>query len=190
MKPFLKYLALCLFFELPLSAGAQTAFKPQRLGLSSSLKGYGLVLNTDSNRKEKTLNSFCLYLDCYKLFSNQEDTPGYKFLYSHNALLKQGYLNDAIVYSVYAGSGGVLGFVRDYSQLAHLNRGVEIGLCVSGGTLLSFRDSNWELGLSFFAEFALHLRQDEEVAHKINLSWYANGLFRTLLPQINVFYRF
>lgn len=190
MKPCLKYSCLILLLCFSSGAGAQVPFQPRRLGLSSSPKSFGLILDTDSNRKEKTFNSYALFLDCYQLLSGEEEKPGYKASYSHNTIIRQGYLNEGMVYFLYAGSGGVLGYVRDYSSATHKNRGLELGLTAGGGILLAFKDSKWEIGLSFLAEFALHIRQDESVSHKTDLSWYANGLFRAPLPMLNVYYRF
>ncbi len=160
-----------------------------RIGIVSSYKSYSLNYITSSPKHINGFDELSLIMDCYGLYNDAISSPGFKLDYSHNTIIKRIVLNEEIAYIVYAGAGGLIGYVKDYSELPR-NYGGIVGLSTKIGSIVAFRNSNFEIGLSFTAEWALHLRRMEESHGKLGLSWYANGLIWAFVPQISIFRRF
>lgn len=160
-----------------------------RAGLNNSFKTQGISLMTNSNRKENTFNSYLVGLDTYGIYQKKTTQPGVKFQFSHNTVLSYKEITNGVFCLLYAGGGGVAGYVKDYASTMR-NSGVLLGITASAGGLLAFSGTRFELGMDFTAEMGLHLRKMVESNGSLGLSWYANGLIRALIPQILIYYRF
>lgn len=161
----------------------------RRIGIVSSYKSYSFSYIAPSLKHESAFDEFSVIMDCYGLYNGSVPNPGLKLNYSHNTILKRIVFNDEIACIVYAGAGGLLGYVRDFSELPR-NHGGIAGLSTTIGSIFAYRNSNFEIGLNFTAEWALQLRRMEESHGKLGLSWYANGLIWALIPQISIYRRF
>lgn len=184
-------LVICALFCLAIPVRAQKEnLQIIRAGLTSSFKSQSVSLITNSNRLEGTFNTFLLSLDTYGIYQQKTIYPGIKFTGLHNAIVySDSFAGGQVKFILYAGGGGVLGYVKDYAPSIR-NHGGIIGLATSVGTIFAFPDTRFELGVDFTAELALQLRKMEENNGNLGLSWYANGLIRALIPQISIFYRF
>ncbi len=171
------------------SSAQEGRIKVLRVGVMNSIKEQSVSVLTSSSKKENTYNTYSLSLDCYGTFNHKTKYPGVKFIFSHNTILHRATLNDSIDYLLYLGAGGVCGYVRDYSNLKYAPGGL-LGLTTSAGCIMAFAGTNFELGLDFTAQWALHLRRMEEHNNRLGLSWYANGLIYALIPQVCIIYRF
>lgn len=186
-----KTFALCfiLCLTIPLRAQAERIHFI-RAGLTSSLKDQSISLIANSNRMEGTFNAFHLTLDTYGIYEQKTIYPGVKFSAMHNAVIySDSFADNQIKYVVYAGGGGVVGYVKDYAPTIR-NHGGILGVAMNVGMIFAFPGTNFELGLNGVAELALQLRKMEEKNGELGLSWYANGILRTLIPQICIYYRF
>lgn len=172
-----------------LSSAQEGGIKVLRLGVMNSIKEQSIVVLTNSSKKENTFNTYSLSADCYGIFNHKARQPGVKFMFSHNTILHRVTLNESIDYLIYIGAGGVCGYVRDYSNMK-FNPGALLGLTTSAGCIMAFAGTNFEMGLDFTAQWAIHLRQMEEQNARLGLSWYANGLIYALIPQVCIIYRF
>lgn len=180
---------LCFCLALPLRAQNE-GIRLIRAGIISSFKAHSISLITSSNRKESTFNAFNLSLDTYGIYNQRTIYPGVKFTCMHNAIIYADRLAGNMVrYVIYAGGGGVLGYVKDYAPSIR-NHGGILGLATNLGAIFAFPDTRFELGLDCTAELALQLRKMEEANGDLGLSWYANGVLRALIPQISIYYRF
>ena len=160
-----------------------------RVGLVSSFKAHSIIILSNSDKKEDSFNSYFLSLDTYGLYSHINDKAGVKAGVIHNSIIEKGFIDKSVAYIIYAGAGGVAGYVRDYSTIER-NLGFIFGLNTSVGALASFKGSKLELGVEFDAEWAFQIRKMEESDGRLGLSWYANGILRALFPNISLFYRF
>lgn len=162
-----------------------------RIGEMSSIKGHSLSLLTTSNRKEDAFLRFSATLDTYGILSHKTTSFGGKFSATHNTIFRNGSFNEEVFYILYMGAGGVAGYLRDYYRESIKNPGVIFGVTASVGAIVAFKRSHVELGLDFSSDLALQLRKMEETTdERLGLSWYANGIFGALIPQIAIYYRF
>lgn len=162
--------------------------KINRVGLVSSFSSQTLSLLRPSERNENTFDDFQICLDTYGLYTREITSPGIKLRYLHNTILKNDKINDSIAYIIYMGAGATVGYVRDYSPLPR-NHGYIMGMALTAGCIFAFKDSNVELGVNLVGELAFHLRSMEEQIGQLGLSWYANGIFRSPMPQISIYYK-
>ena len=160
------------------------------LGLFNSLKGIGVSLELD--KKAKEFNSFALYAEMFGIPTGRCSTPGVKFNWSHNFILRQ-FENDATVYSLYAGPGISCGYMRDFEvgerqSDARLkltrNPGISAALSGSGGCRFAFK-GRIALDLSFTADLGIFIRKDETL-NNFDLNLYRNGLAQCFYPQLSI----
>lgn len=170
-----------LLTTLSVSASAEV----DRLGLYNSPKGFGLKM--ENVLDERQSNTLTLYADIDGLILDNEKWPGVKLSYSHNHFFKKGNLPEA-EYAFYVGAGASAGWVRDFSRETARHKGICACLETSIGVLFTF-SGHIDLALDFTLEAGLHFRKEELYGNPA-VSWYANGVFKTPLPQLTIFYRF
>lgn len=174
--------ALLCFFSCPLRAQVEI----ERVGLCSSWKEFALSFGLHGTSRN-IRNTVSLSADMDALFSGRQKIPGVKLTYLHQNILSAGrFTSSDAYYSLYAGGGGVAGYVTDGQGSIHSPMA---GLAAEFGILGSFPSSGFDVALAFKAEFALLLTPSEDYAPK-RLGWYRNGLRRAYLPEIIIYYRF
>ncbi len=188
-QPILSLAFLCLY--LCSASARQNGLDITRIGETSSFKGHSISVLTTNDRRENSFLRFTATLDTYGMLSDRTTKPGVKASVTYNTIVRNGSINEDIVYIVYLGAGGVTGYLKDYYKESVRNHGVILGIAPTVGGMVAFRGTNIELGLDFTAEVALQLRRMEETSSgRLGLSWYANGLLRALIPQVSIYYRF
>ncbi len=180
---------LCLF--VPSLSAWDKGVDITRIGEMSSIKGHSLSVLTTSNRRENAFLRFSATLDTYGILSHKTSSFGGKLSATHNTIFKNGSFDEDVRYILYVGAGGVAGYLKDYYRESIRNHGVIFGVTASAGGIVAFRRSHVELGIDFSSDLALQLRRMEEATDaRLGLSWYANGIFGALIPQIAIYYRF
>lgn len=183
--------ALCLLFNC-VSASAQDGVG---VGVFSSPKGIGLALETPA--AGESFNTFTLYADIYGIIPGRCLYPGYKFIFAHNSVFAT-VSGDDLLYEFYAGPGASLGYVREYEPYIYTdyrkflsgNFGAVACASASVGCRVSFPRRKISLNLSWTAEGGVFLDRNEDNPSGFEVSFYRNGLFSALYPQLTISYRF
>ena len=63
-----------------------------------------------------------------------------------------------------------------------------LGMAAGAGVIFIFPGAI-DIAVGVTGEFGLHLRTDEQYGN-LDLSWYENGVLKSLIPQITLYYRF
>ena len=168
---------LMLCFCLGARAGDRFA------GLYNSPKGFGLSFCTE--RHESSFNTYSAVADLTGVITGEHSAPGIYFNYSRNTVLRSGVKGDALCV-LYAGPGVSAGYLRDAGKESY---GAMVALSGTLGGRFLFGD-RIALDLSINADLGVHLREKDHKGDGIGLFLYKNGLFRTILPQLKIEYRF
>lgn len=150
-------------------------------GLFNSYKGFGLSFMREG--KDRQDYSFTLIADIYGLPSGTVEKPGIKGNFSRiymMDLIPAGFADVRI----YAGPGISVGYVHDRGKG---NPGFVGALSGTAGLHADF-GRNISLQFGFTAEFGLHYRTDERFDIK-DLSFYKNGIFESLYPELTIYFK-
>jgi len=183
-KPALIILIVSTAIFFPLVASAES--RVERAGIVNSPKGFGISMGIQQSDRQ-IYNTLNLVADLEGILDGSEDTPGIKFSYIHENILKAGTIRDDVGYKLFFGGGFSAGFVKDHGPSVR-NHGAMLGMAAAAGVIFIFPGSI-DIALSFTGEFGLHLRTDEKYGN-LDLAWYENGVIKAPIPQITLYYRF
>lgn len=158
----------------------------ERVGVINSPKSFGVSLGIaqDDRRIYNTVN---LTADLEGILGGTESTPGVKFTWLHENILKRGVIRDDVAYAFFVGGGFSTGYVKDHGA-PDRNHGAILGLSAGTGVIFLFK-ANIDISISMTGEFGMQLRKDETFG-TLDLSWYENGVIKAWIPQITLYYRF
>ena len=167
-----------------------TCTDAQTLGIFSSPKGFGVTSLLNAGSRSDAFDCLTIYADIYGLPMDRADYPGIKICYSRCNVVG-AFDNRYSQHLLYVGPGISTGFVHDYdrsvSSLVKLNNnpGVCLTLTCRFGLLIQVPDKGINIDFSAQLEAGMHLRDDEILKQK-DLTWYKNGLYLALYPQISI----
>lgn len=171
-------------------SGCPSAFaqnrRVERAGVLSSPKEFGVSLGIQQEDR-RVYNTVSLTADMEGILDGTETQPGIKFSWLHQNALKTGYIRDDITYRFYLGGGFATGYVRDHGAPGR-NMGPILGMAAGAGVLFLF-PNNIDIAVGITGEFGFQLREDETYG-TLDLSWYANGVFKAPIPHVTLYYRF
>ena len=156
------------------------------MGILSSPKVFGISLGIQQEDR-RVYNTVSLAADLEGILDGTETTPGVKFTWLHQNQIRGGVIRDDIDYRFYLGGGFTTGYVRDHGDPGR-NMGPILGMAAGAGVLFLF-ENNIDVAISFTGEFGFQLRKDETFG-TLDLSWYANGVYKAPIPQVTLYYRF
>lgn len=182
MKECINRAVICLLLLLG-SGGVARAQETNsfRIGSFHSAKGFGVCY--EQILDEYHFDSFCLYADMGGVLIGEHSTPGIKFNYTRDIVFKTIDRKDKTV-SLYAGPGLCCGYISDFKS----PKSMAAGIHGTVGALLSY-GHKLELSFSFSTDLAFKLIKDDRRNGTI-LSFYDSGLFKLLIPEIKILYRF
>ena len=153
-------------------------------GIFNSPKGFGI--DWCSIRSDGTyFNSFNLYLDLCGVISGRTGTPGVKFDFCHDIIVKEKTVGQTRCL-IYAGPGASVGYLRDFKSET---MGAMIALNGSAGAKFIFnRGLSLDIGLG--AELGLDISHKDSDPNAKVVTLYKNGLIRLLYPQLKIEYSF
>ncbi|MBR6457321.1 MAG: hypothetical protein IKS71_01870 [Bacteroidales bacterium] len=158
----------------------------ERAGIINSPKEFGIALGIQQSDRQ-VYNTLHLTADMEGILDATETQPGIKFTWLHQNQIREGIIREDVNYKLYFGGGFTTGYVRDNGAPGR-NMGPILGLASGVGVLFLFQN-NIDIGITFTGEFGFQLREDETFG-TLDLSWYANGVYKALIPQITLYYRF
>lgn len=148
----------------------------RELAVQGGVQGLGLTYSFPAE-KNNNFQSVSIFIDYQGLLFGRASTPGGCLRYDyHFSLMNQGRM------LLYAGPGAMAGYVTDRSQ----PYGLVMGLVGNLGFKYLF-DRNITLGASLHPVVGYHVHRVDGQA-KLNL--YQSGLWRTILPEFSIGYRF
>ncbi len=168
---------------------ARAQRRVERVGLLSSPKGFGVSMGIQQEDR-RLYNTVSLMADLEGILDGTESTPGIKFTWLHQNQIRGGVIREDVDYRFYVGGGFTTGYVRDMRDRDDISRnlGAILGMAAGAGVLFLFQN-NIDVAISVTGEFGMQLRKDETYG-TLDLSWYANGVFKALIPQVTLYYRF
>lgn len=181
---FITLLALAALFLGCNEAYAQR--RVERAGIVNSPKEFGISLGVQQSDRQ-IYNTVYLTADLEGILDGTETQPGVKFTWLHQNQIREGIIREDVDYKIYLGGGFTTGYVRDHGEQGR-NMGPILGMAAGAGVLFLLQN-NIDIGITFTGEFGLQLREDE-IFHTLDLSWYANGVLKALIPQVTLYYRF
>ena len=183
-KPAFIQLIAAVLLLFPVAASAQS--RVERIGIVNSPKEFGISLGLKQNDRG-IYNSLSLTADLEGILDATENTPGIKLSYIHENILKSGTIRDDVGYRLYIGGGFSAGYVKDHGP-SDRNHGAMLGMAAGAGVIFIF-PGRIDIAAGVAGEFGLHLRTDEQYGN-LDLSWYENGVIKSLIPKITLYYRF
>ncbi|MBO4606088.1 MAG: hypothetical protein J5667_06100 [Bacteroidales bacterium] len=176
-------LALCMLLSC---AEASAQRRIERAGVINSPKGFGLSVGIAQSDR-RIYNTVNLTADMEGILDGTETTPGIKFSWLHENILRRGVIRDDVSYCFFVSGGFTTGYVKDHGA-ANRNHGAILGLAAGTGVVFMFSE-RIDIALGFTGEFGMQLRKDETFG-TLDLSWYENGVIKAPIPQITLYYRF
>ena len=180
---------ITLFAAVALMLGCNQAYAQRRIeraGILNSPKGFGISMGIQQEDR-RVYNTVSLTADLEGILDGSETRPGVKFTWLHQNQIRGGVIREDIGYRFYLGGGFTTGYVRDHGAPGR-NMGPILGMAAGAGVLFLFQN-NIDVALSFTGEFGFQLREDETFG-TLDLSWYANGVYKAPVPQLTIYYRF
>lgn len=177
-------LILCVLFS-------SQALSAQSVGLYSSPKGIGASYVFENHDKYDFLT---VYADIYGMWRSRTSKPGVKLNYSRCTQIYNKDLSQGGRFYAFVGPGMSAGYVRDndmsVSSKERLVRNAGCAIALSGrlSGILDFKEKRMGVELSFLLEVGMHIRRDE-ILKQNDLSWYQNGIYQALMPQITLYYK-
>ena len=147
-----------------------------------------------TGREEGAVNVITLYADTYGMASNRTREAGVVASYTRNYIFKTIDAEYAI-FDFYAGAGAASGYVHDFERgffnktNIELTRERSVMAALSGniGAHAEF-GRRLSLELSFRADVGIAMRRNRSNGAML-LSFYKNGIFQTLYPQLTLLFR-
>lgn len=183
---------LVLCFSLAVFAQVSEA-REWCAGLTSSPVGSGIRAQLTNGGGE--LDIITVVADTYGVVTGRTSDIGIRASYTHDYVLAS-LRTDGFLMRFHAGAGLMAGYVHDHEGGLFISTDKDLGkgmglaaaLSCSIGLRLDFA-RNVAIDFGFAANPGVHLRLDEENG-SIYLSFYKNGIFHAILPQISIMYRF
>lgn len=155
------------------SLSAGTFHSPKGFGASVELQGIDY----------KSFDAFTVIADIHGILLGQYSTPGYKFTYTRDIIIKHLDKSDHSV-DFYAGPGLTAGYARDIDEPHSLIA----GLAGAGGCRFSF-ERGISVNLEIGSDIAFLINRDNRYG-QLDMKLYKSGIYHLLYPQIRIHYRF
>lgn len=178
---------LCSAVIVLAACSRSLAASPSRIGLYNSLKGYGFQVHFQNNSNRQSFSTLTLYADLLDIYFSSGSTVGIKAVYQGKHIMHY-IAGENFKYNFYLGAGVQGGYCGDTFFQYFKQPGVEFGASLCAGWLMEFT-GRIDLELSFSLEAGLHLR-NEETYGTTAMSFYINGVTRSFLPDLTIYYRF
>ncbi len=174
-------LAVSLFLALALcqTAGGQV----RSLGTWHSRKGAGLTMQVPARHPGES-NTFTVYAELGDIYAGHLETPGGKFVFSHNiSILSFEGVQEGDI-SLFAGAGASAGWVKDYGR-----EGFGMMAAVNGsfGASAAFTANRIHVSAGVTIEAGPWL---QKTGDNYSVSLYRNGIYRSFYPYISISYLF
>jgi len=159
----------------------------------SSPKGYGISGEYDG-RYDGSINNFTIYADIYGMPTARTREAGVVATFTHNYIV-QTVETEFAVFDFFAGAGASTGYVHDFeagffrktNRELQRERSVMVALAGDAGVHADF-GRRISLELSFTANLGIAMRRNRSNGAML-FSFYKNGVFQTLYPQISIMFR-
>lgn len=152
-----------------------------RIGTFHSTKGIGLSF--ESIVDELNFDSLSILADMNGVLTGEHSTPGLKVNYSRNIIFRS-YEREESTISLYVGPGITAGHIRDAKSPTSIVAGIHGTL----GAMISY-NKNIDLSFALSTDIAFKLLRDHYKSSSI-LGLYRSGVYRTIVPEIRIQYRF
>lgn len=149
-------------------------------GVFNSPKGFGISL--DYYATQDIYNSYTAYAYMYRMFFDNTENAGVKFMYLHYNRLKGWERNNAR-FDLFIGPGASTGYVRDNDSEA-------FGMILTADIAIALRirfTRSIDMEISNVAELGFIARDNKG---KSEVSIYNDGLIQTILPALKLMIRF
>lgn len=167
-----------------------TCAEAQTLGIFNSPKGFGITSLFKAGNSGDSFDCMTIYADIYGLPLERADYPGVKICYNRCNVVG-AFERASSQQFLYVGPGISAGYVHDFDRsvssmvkLSH-NPGMCLSLSCRFGFLVQVPKKGINVDFSMQLEAGMHLRQDEILKQK-DLTWYQNGLYQALYPQLSI----
>lgn len=169
-----------------LSFLGQAEAQDNALGTSWSLTGIGFSYERTIN--ERTFIQTSIRLESGEVFIGRHNRPGGSVSFTWNNILSSWESSEGNKISFFAGPGATIGYCKDLeiSREENNKEGTFFGLQGKVGIAIDY-PRNISIKICAAPVIGMHLTKGKEY---YMMRYYRYGLLQTILPEINISYRF
>ena len=169
-----------------LSFLAQAEAQDNALGTSWSLTGIGFSYERSIN--ERTFVHTGIRLESGEVFIGRHTRPGGSVSFTWNTILSSWESSEGHRISFFAGPGATIGYCKDLEINRDENNqeGTFFGMQGRAGIAIEY-PRNISIKICVAPVLGMHLTKGEEYTM---MRYYRYGLLQTIMPEINISYRF
>lgn len=147
-------------------------------GVLSSPKNVGFSLRHTS--RKQNLSVINLSADILDVIGHKHDNAGIKCDYALLLPLTDGNIGEETSFSVMAGPGATIGYVADHGTSKGHMCGLLGSICIDFAFKVPVH-----ISLSVNTTLGCHITKEGKT-----LEFYKNGIYRSWIPEITIYYRF
>ena len=169
-----------------LSFLAQAQAQDNAFGTSWSLTGIGFSYERTIN--ERTFVQTDFMLESVDVFIGRHNRPGCSASFTCNTILSSWESSEGNKISFFAGPGATTGYCKDLeiSKEENNQEGIFFGMQGRAGIAIEY-PRNISIKICVVPVLGMHLTKGKEY---YMMRYYRYGLLQTILPEINISYRF